>query len=351
MKKGLFGIFIFVGVLAAASVVAEDGTMPRTVGPSCDLNGDGQCDARDVSLFRAALGSCSGDANYSVQADTDIDGCVTEEDERLLFSNQLPQLLQERRDVREGFRATTQTERGEMRQDIQGVRSTAQDAMMEKRSMMRNAETREARQQILKDMQQIREQRHSDVMSLRKSFKDDLEERRAEMKAKLEVNRGLLREKLSSIRDERKKALVEKLDKHFEEIGNRMIDHFTKILDKFEDVLGKIDDRADKAETNGKDVSSVRTAIDEAHKLIQTARGLITAQAGKTYPINITTEDKLGPAVSSSRNALHNDLQKIRDAAHAARKGVGDAVRALSAIQGVDDESSNTAATTTPPTP
>ena len=350
MKKGLFGIFIFVGVLAAASVVAEDGTMPRTVGPSCDLNGDGQCDARDVSLFRAALGSCSGDANYSVQADTDIDGCVTEEDERLLFSNQLPQLLQERRDVREGFRATTQIERGEMSQSIQGIRSTAQDAMMEKRSMMRSAETKEARQQILKDMQQIREQRYSDVMKLRESFKNDLEERRAEMKAKLEANSGVLREKLSSIRDERKKALVEKLDKHFKEIDNRMAGHFTKILDKLEDVLGKIDDRADKAETNGKDVSSIRTAIDAAHKLIQTARDLITAQAGKTYPINITTEDKLGPAVSSSRNALHDDLQKIRDAAHAARKGVGDAVRALSAIQGVDDESSDTA-TTTPSTP
>ena len=127
MKKGLLGFFIFTGVLVAMSVVAEDGTAPTS------------------------------------------------------------QLLQERRDIREGFRATTQIERGEMSQSIQGIRSTAQDAMMEKRSMMRSAETKEARQQILKDMQQIREQRYSDVMKLRESFKNDLEERRAEMKAKLEA--------------------------------------------------------------------------------------------------------------------------------------------------------------------
>jgi hypothetical protein len=51
----------------------------------CDINRDFKCDGVDLVLFRAALGSCQGDANYNVLADANLDGCVTPGDERVTF--------------------------------------------------------------------------------------------------------------------------------------------------------------------------------------------------------------------------------------------------------------------------
>lgn len=45
-----------------------------------DANGDGLIDAADVAAVAAARGSAAGDADYSLFADTDLDGSVTEAD-------------------------------------------------------------------------------------------------------------------------------------------------------------------------------------------------------------------------------------------------------------------------------
>ncbi|WP_233267297.1 Ig-like domain-containing protein [Paraglaciecola sp. L3A3] len=49
-----------------------------------DLDGDGILNQGDISLFRAALGSSQGDANFNPAADMDNDGVVTRNDYRLL---------------------------------------------------------------------------------------------------------------------------------------------------------------------------------------------------------------------------------------------------------------------------
>lgn len=53
----------------------------------CDINRDSECDENDINLFQASLGSCRGDSNYNVMADSNVDGCVTEGDEKILFRN------------------------------------------------------------------------------------------------------------------------------------------------------------------------------------------------------------------------------------------------------------------------
>jgi len=42
-----------------------------------DLDGDGDVDADDFTVFRAAFGRCEGDAAFVLEADYDDDGCVT----------------------------------------------------------------------------------------------------------------------------------------------------------------------------------------------------------------------------------------------------------------------------------
>ena len=214
-------------------------------------------------------------------------------------------------------------------------------------------ENPERRAELLKNVQEERKELVEFRNREREELQKDMKERRDVAREKILLERDALREKLGTIRDERKRGIVERADKRLEEIANTEINGFTRVLDNLDKVLEKIDSRADKAEANGKNVSSVRTAITNAENLLKTARDLVTAQASKTYPINVTTEQKLGEAVSAARLALHADLKKVRDAIQKARKAVTDANSVLRAIPGVDSEPTATPTPTpiTTPTP
>lgn len=51
----------------------------------CDLNQDGKCDASDLEIFQTAFESCEGETNFNSDADFNGDGCVTVEDQNMLF--------------------------------------------------------------------------------------------------------------------------------------------------------------------------------------------------------------------------------------------------------------------------
>lgn len=51
----------------------------------CDLNGDGHCDIADIDFIETRLGSCRDQSSYHPDADVDADGCVTQQDQQLLF--------------------------------------------------------------------------------------------------------------------------------------------------------------------------------------------------------------------------------------------------------------------------
>ncbi|HLD96772.1 MAG TPA: dockerin type I domain-containing protein [Candidatus Nanoarchaeia archaeon] len=58
----------------------------------CDLNRDGVCNATDYDLFQKVKGQCRTNFTtiYSIYADVDADGCVTDYDEQLLFPTTKP---------------------------------------------------------------------------------------------------------------------------------------------------------------------------------------------------------------------------------------------------------------------
>ena len=93
--------------------------------------------------------------------------------------------------------------------------------------------------------------------------------------------------------------------------------------------MERIGSRADKAEANGRDVSSVRTLITEATGAINAARQAIQEQSGKTYIIAVNTEEFLKTDVGRTRQALHTDLVKVRQVVFAARDAVRKAAVAL----------------------
>lgn len=56
----------------------------------CDTDRDGDCDEVDYRLFSNAIGQCEEGDNYNELADIDHDGCVTYEDEKIIFPKGAP---------------------------------------------------------------------------------------------------------------------------------------------------------------------------------------------------------------------------------------------------------------------
>lgn len=60
----------------------EPGPQPSIPG---DLDGDGDVDTADYTIFRSSLGKCTGDSGFLPDADYDGDGCVTYADYRIWY--------------------------------------------------------------------------------------------------------------------------------------------------------------------------------------------------------------------------------------------------------------------------
>jgi len=60
----------------------NEGAPPSVPG---DLDGDGDIDSTDYTLFRSTLGKCSGDESFIADADYDGDGCITYADYRIWY--------------------------------------------------------------------------------------------------------------------------------------------------------------------------------------------------------------------------------------------------------------------------
>jgi len=91
-------IFLIVGVVLIGGfllyrnyLVQQSTVMVIEEYTPCDMDRDGDCDKIDYWLAKKALGSCNTDKprfifwGYNELADADHDGCVTEEDQQMLF--------------------------------------------------------------------------------------------------------------------------------------------------------------------------------------------------------------------------------------------------------------------------
>lgn len=235
------------------------------------------------------------------------------------------------RTLRQEHRTNTQEMKQDFRQNIQEKRRDLRQGVQTQRTDLRQF------QGTKEELQQKREDLKKTMLDKMEAFRNEVNTKREELKKKIETQREELKKKLQKIKDERKRAAVERIEKAIAELNERRIDHFNKAADQIEKVLERITSRVDKAETNSRDVSKVRTAITAAEDSIAKARDAIKAQAGKTYTVTINTEEKLRADVGSARKALHDDLMKVQEAVKAAREAVYQAARTLAEIRGVDE--------------
>jgi len=204
----------------------------------------------------------------------------------------------------------------------------------------------------VQEFQQNRAEVQRLIEQNRIEFRNQVQSKREEMKTKIDALKEKLRERLRERISERKRAIVERIYDRINALNERMTDHYMDVLDHLEKVLERIESRTAKAKLNGRDVTSVESAIEKAHQAINTAREAVKAQAEKVYqPPQITTEANLKLDVGKLRQQLHDDLKAVEKLVKDARDAVRQAAVALAQIPRVDElEVPTTTETTTQPT-
>lgn len=183
------------------------------------------------------------------------------------------------------------------------------------------------------DIKAKRAELNTQLKEAQEAAKKQIEAVREEAKKAAETRRAELKDKISKLRDEKKKQIATRLDQQMARLNARWTDHFNNILNRLSEILSKVELRTSKAETSGKDVAAVKTAIQNAKTAIVTARAAVEAQAKKTYTATFSSEKELGAAFKAVKEQLKTDLFGLRDGAmKSAREAVQDAHQALKGL-------------------
>lgn len=245
-------------------------------------------------------------------------------------------------------RTEVKTKQNEIRAKAQNKTSNAREGLTETTEKT-GTTTQDKRQELRKNNLKNREELKQRVDERKEELKIRVEEKREELKNKIDKKREELKKKLEKIKDEKKGQALERIDRQIDELNRRLLDHYLNMSNKLSDVLIKISERADKAEERGIDVSAVRTAIDKANSAIEAIKVAVETQAGKTYTIQVTTEDNLKTDVGRARQALHNDLASVREVVKTAYELVRSAATTLAQLP--KPTTTPKSETTTTPTP
>jgi len=180
---------------------------------------------------------------------------------------------------------------------------------------------------------------NAQLKATQEAAKNRLEVAREEVKKTVEARQTELKDKISKLRDKKKRQIVTRLDEQMARLNIQWTNHFSNVLNRLLEILGKIELRTTKAETSGKDVTAVKTAIQNAKAAIETARTAVETQAKKTYIATFSSETGLGAAFKVVREQLRKDLFGLRDGAMKnSREAVQNALQALKSVPKVDED-------------
>lgn len=172
----------------------------------------------------------------------------------------------------------------------------------------------------------------AEVKAKRTALEAEIKTKRANLQTEIQAKRDELKTRLEGVKDEVKKTIVTNVNARLVAINKTMTDNWSSALERLTAIVVKVSARADVAASAGADVGAIRSGITAANDAIAAAQLAVDAQAVKTYTINVTTEDKLRASVQAARQAMYDDLAKVRAAVVAAREAVGTAIKALTAL-------------------
>lgn len=150
---------------------------------------------------------------------------------------------------------------------------------------------------------------------------EDAAQKRQEMKKRLEV-----------IRNEKKKAAVERIDTKISNMNKNHTDRFSAVLDKLQSILDRVSQKTSEVKANGKDTTALDSSIVSAQTAIDSAKAAVSAQAAKTYSIQISDEATLRNSVGTTVSQFRKDLRDVHKTVVEAKQAVQKAIRELAKI-------------------
>lgn len=160
--------------------------------------------------------------------------------------------------------------------------------------------------------------------------KDAVQQKREEFKTRLQT-----------IRNEKKKAAVERIDIKIANMNEAQTVRFTTVLTKLQSILDRVSQKVKTAAANGKDTTAADATILGAQTAIDGAKAAVSAQAAKTYTVQISDEATLRNSVGTTTSQFRKDLRDVHKAVVDVKQAVQKAVSELAKIasaRGVNPE-------------
>lgn len=170
-----------------------------------------------------------------------------------------------------------------------------------------------------------------------------LQNRAQNRKEAVQQKREEFKVRLQTIRNEKKKAAVERIDTKIANTNEVHTVRFTSILVKLQSILDRVSQKASEAKANGKDTTVLDSSIVSAQAAIDSAKAAVSAQAAKTYVIQISDEATLRNSVGTTTSQFKKDLRDVRKAIVEAKQAVQNAVRELAKVASARGVNSNSA--------
>jgi flagellar motility protein MotE (MotC chaperone) len=213
-----------------------------------------------------------------------------------------------------------------------------------------NSASQSARERETKERRAFEDSSRSAFLKKREDLKEELKTRIETAKKEWETKHKELIDNLKKIKDEKKVTIVENIDARIAERNTHWVQHWSEVLTRQTQLLDKIEAKAKELQGQGKDITTVTTAIAAARTAITNAQAKVDAQAGKTYHIDVTTETTLGSNVSAAVKQMQADVKTVISAIEEVRKATQSAINALKTVLGlpISSPTASPVATTQP---
>lgn len=225
---------------------------------------------------------------------------------------------EEAEEKREQFKQDVQQKRDVLKKEVQEKKDTIKRELKEKRDIFTNT-AKERRDELREEAKRKQELLRKEIQAKRDEFKERTEARKTELRKKLGERRA------------------EKIEDFFK----KMSEKFDQAIDRLLDSARKIEERLDKAEANGKDVTKLRADLTAAEGKILEARK--TLEAAKARYDEAVKNPDFKESFQKVKEVVGEVAKKVREA-HAALVGV------INSVKGLGKGEKSPVATTTPAT-
>jgi len=242
---------------------------------------------------------------------------------------------------------TQEVRKTEVREKVQEVRTQAQDTRKDLKEVRTNIS--EKRDVLKTEVMEKRDSLKTNIMQKREALKvetrnlpkEQVMERREVVRTEIKEQRtdlrDIIKEKREAFKDEAKERINVLKDKVTEERAKKIEAFFGSMIRKFEAAISRlriladrIDSRLDKFEDEGKDVSSLRTALDNARNTIESAEDALD-KAKEEFTTFASTENPK-EYFAKVKEVIHNVAVKVRES-HKALVDVINLIKGVSITQ------------------